>query len=171
MAGDSDPRRPRLFVILAAADNDVIGRDGDLPWRLPADLARFKQLTLGDPIVMGRRTFESIGRPLPGRRNVVLSRSLERAPDGVELYRSLSKAIAGLSESERIWIIGGADLYREALPSAERVYLTRVHAEVDGDVRFDGLDPSRWRLVSTESHPADERHAFPYSFELWERRS
>lgn len=164
----------RISIIVAVAENGVIGRGGQLPWRLSADLRRFKRLTMGHTIVMGRRTWESIGRQLPGRRMIVVSRQpgyrVEIA--GVATASSFDEALrlaADASEDE-VFIIGGAELYREALAHADRLYLTRVHAEVAGDTQFPPLELSQWRLLESESHTADAANEFPFTFELYERK-
>lgn len=172
-----------VSVIAAVAENGVIGRDGDLPWRLPADLQRFKALTWGHPMIMGRRTYDSIGRPLPGRRSIVLSRNPAAlgGAAGVtvagDLGNALEIAAAGLeprvdgdAEARQVFIIGGAEIYRQALPLADRLYLTRIHAEIDGETHFPALEAGEWRLVEAEAHPADARHAYPFTFERYERR-
>lgn len=161
----------RLTVIAAVADNGVIGRGNDIPWRLPEDWRRFKRTTMGHHLVMGRRTWESIGRPLPGRTTVVVSRGEPELPDEVDLAHSLDEALSlarGRGETE-CFVAGGAELYRRALPRADRLLLTRVHAAPEGDTRFPDWEPARWELVSRERHAADERHPFPFSFELYER--
>ena len=160
----------RLSLIAAVARNGVIGRDNDLPWRLSADLRHFRQLTTGHPIVMGRKTWESIGRPLPGRRNIVLSRDPDFVADGAEVFPALDEALGAVAEEEEVFIIGGAALYAGALPRADRLHLTRVDAEVEGDVHFPEFDGDRWVCVSRESHPADERNEYAYAFEVWEPR-
>ena len=152
--------RPRVCLIVAVADNGIIGRDGGLPWHLPDDLRRFKAVTSGHPIIMGRLTYESIGRPLPGRRNIVLSRDPEYRPAGVEMTGSFQAALAATADDEVVFVIGGAALFAETLPMADRIYLTRVHAAIEGDVWFPELDPQRWRLVSEELHGADSEHGF-----------
>ncbi len=161
--------RPLVTLIVAAADNGVIGRDNQLPWHLPDDLKRFKQLTLGKPIVMGRKTFESIGKPLPGRLNIVVTRDANYRRDGVIAVHDVPGALAAAGDAAEIMIIGGADLFRLFLPRARRVHLTRVHADIAGDVRWLDLDRREWHLVSSEPHGADERHAWPMSFEMWEK--
>lgn len=159
-----------LSLIVAMTPARVIGRDNGLPWHLPEDLKRFKALTLGKPIVMGRRTYESIGRPLPGRRNIVLSRRADFAPPGVEVVRSLDAALAAAGDAAEIMIIGGAELYASALPLATRLYVTEVHGDVDGDVRFPPIDPRDWREVEARSLPADARHAHAMTFRTLQRR-
>ncbi|HEX7011702.1 MAG TPA: type 3 dihydrofolate reductase [Steroidobacteraceae bacterium] len=158
-----------LSLLVAVAENDVIGRQNDLPWRLPDDLKRFKALSLGKPVIMGRRTYESIGRPLPGRTNIVVSRRPDLAIEGCIVVGSLDAAIAAAGEAPEILVIGGAEVFREALPRASRIYLTRVHAHVEGDVHFPALSPHEWREVEVQHHPADERHAHAFSFILLER--
>ncbi len=154
------------------ARNGVIGRAGGLPWRLPEDLRRFKALTLGKPIVMGRKTFDSIGRALPGRRNIVISRSAEPATRGeVCFVGSLAAALAAAGLADEIMVIGGSEIYRAALPHADRIYLTRVEAEVDGDVVFPDLPLQQWRTIASEHRPADSNHAYAMTFETLERIS
>jgi dihydrofolate reductase len=153
-----------LSVVVAADERGGIGRDGGLPWHLPEDLKRFKALTMGKPIVMGRRTWDSIGRPLPGRRSIVVSRQAGLEIAGAEVVGSLERALQLAADAPEVCVIGGAELYRLALPSAEFVHLTRVHATVEADTFLPALDPSEWQEVSSERHPADARHAHPYSF-------
>lgn len=160
-----------VALVVAVADNGTIGRDGALPWHLPDDLRRFKTITMGAPVVMGRRTFESIGRPLPGRHNIVVTRNPAWRAEGVTPVADLPAALAVAGDAPQVMIIGGAALYAEALPLAQRLYLTRVHAVVEGDVRFPPLAPRDWRVVSSERHAADARHAYPMSFEVLERLS
>ncbi len=161
----------RLSVIAAVAENGVIGRDNDLPWRLPADLKRFKRTTVGHHLLMGRRTFESIGRPLPGRTTVVISRGRPELPDGVRLAASLEEAIeiAAAADDDEAFVAGGAEIFREALGRADRLYLTRVEAEVEGDRFFPELDEGAWRLISSDRRDADERNAYPLDFRILER--
>ena len=162
----------RLSLIAAVADNGTIGRDNDLPWRLPDDFRRFKALTMGHHLLMGRKTWESIGRPLPGRTTVVISRRPLTVPAGVELAASVDSAleVAALAGDDEAFVVGGAEIYRQLLSRADRIYLTRVHAEVDGDVRFPEFDETDWRLVAQEEHGADERHALPFTFVTYDRR-
>ena len=163
-----------LSFVVARADNGVIGRDGGLPWHLPADLRHFKRLTVGKPVVMGRRTFESIGKPLPGRHNIVLTRDPAWRAAGVTVVPNLAEAVAaaGLQQGARpdeVMIIGGAAVYAEALPSARRVYLTEVHAAPDGDTVLPAFDPATWTETAREDHDADG-DAPAYSFVTLERR-
>ena len=153
-------------MIVAVASNGVIGRGGELPWRLPDDLARFKALTMGHHLIVGRRTWESIGRPLPGRRMVVISRGAPELPPEVSLAGSLDEALdlAAAAGEEEAFVGGGAALFAEALPRADRIYLTRVLADVPGDVLLPDFDETRWREVAREHHPADERHAYSLVF-------
>lgn len=157
-------------AIVAVADNGVIGRGGGLPWRLPEDLKRFKSLTMGHALLMGRRTHESIGRALPGRRNFVLSRNPGWRSPGCETVASPEAALARLDASQRLFVIGGAEVYRACWPLVRRVELTEVHAEVPGDTRLEGLDRCEWRETFREDHAADARHAHAYSFVTLERR-
>ncbi|MFW6335890.1 MAG: dihydrofolate reductase [Phycisphaeraceae bacterium] len=160
---------PELTLIAAVADNGVIGRGGDLPWRLPDDLKRFKRLTMGKPVILGRKTYQSIGRPLPGRTMIVLSRSADAGayPAEVRLAGTLDEAMRRVDEADDAagaMVIGGAAVYELAMPRAERMHLTHVHAEVEGDVFFPGFDASAWRVESEEHHPADERHGYAFTF-------
>lgn len=154
----------RRSLIVARARNGVIGRDNALPWRLPADLAFFKRTTMGAPIVMGRKTWESIGRPLPGRPNIVVSRTLANLPPGVVVAPDLASAFAAAAPADEVFVIGGAQLYAEALPLVDRIYVTEVGADVEGDTYFPPLDRSAWVMTSMGDHPADERHAWPMHF-------
>ena len=156
----------KITLVVAASENGVIGRDGDLPWRLPADLARFKRVTMGRPIVMGRRTWESIGRPLPGRSNLVLSRKPGYEAAGCRVVSALGEAIlaATAEGAEEMMVIGGEALYAEALPVADQILLTRVHAVLEGDTYFPPLDQDARAVTAVERHEADERNEYPYSF-------
>ncbi len=162
---------PVLTLVVAVADNGVIGRENGLPWHLPEDLKRFKRVTLGKPVVMGRKTFESIGRPLPGRQNIVVTRDPSYRREGVTVVNDVDAALLAAGDAAEVMIIGGAELFRAFLPRAGRVHLTRVHGNVAGDVHWPPLDEGRWQRVQRESHPADERHAYPMTFEVWEKRA
>ncbi len=162
---------PRVTLIVAMTDDGVIGLDGQLPWRLPEDLRRFKAQTLGKPVIMGRKTFESIGRPLPQRHNIVLTRQRDFSvgDPAVTIVADVESALRAAGEVPEVMIIGGAEIYRLALPLAERLVLTRVHASVRGDTYFPPIEPTNWRLVSSEQYPADEKHAYSMTFEDLER--
>lgn len=156
-------------IIVATSKNNVIGRDGGIPWHLSADLKRFKSLTTGHPIVMGRRTFESIGRPLPGRRNIVITRSTG-AIDGCDIVKSVEDLLNDKTLEGNVFIIGGGEIYKQFLPYAKKVYLTEVDSEItDGDTFFPELNPMEWIEVGRESHEADEKNDFNYSFVDYER--
>ncbi len=161
----------KISLIVAAAENGVIGRKNELPWRLSADLRRFKDLTMGHAIVMGRKTYESIGRPLPGRRMIVITRQTNYVAAGAEVVGSLEDAlnIAPQQGDDEAFIIGGAEIFARAMPLAQRLYLTRVHANVDGDVHFPPFDPGGWRQLAAQRHDADAKNEHPYSFEVYER--
>jgi dihydrofolate reductase len=161
---------PRLVGVVAMARNGVIGRDGGLPWRLPDDLRRFKAITMGKPILMGRRTFESLRRPLPGRENIVLTRAMNWTAEGVSVVHSLDEALEAAGAATEVMVIGGAEIYALAWPRLDRLELTEVHGEVEGDTRLDVFDPADWREAARERHPADGRHALPFSFVTLERR-
>ena len=156
----------RLTLVVAAAENGVIGRDGALPWHLPADLGHFKRSTLGKPILMGRKTHQSIGRALPGRLNLVLTRQADYPAPGCELVHSLDQAVARAARegAEELMIIGGAGLYREAMGRADRILLTRVHGVFDGDTCLSDIDPAEWIEVSRRRYEADAANAVAMSF-------
>jgi dihydrofolate reductase len=157
-------------MLVAIAENDVIGRDNALPWRLPEDLRRFKAITLGNNVLMGRKTHESIGRALPGRRNIILTHRADYRAEGCVAVRSLDEARAAAQPDRPILVIGGAEIYRLCLPFTRRIHLTIVHTVIErGDARFDGWRDARWRERGRESRPADATHAFPYSFVTLER--
>lgn len=158
------PVAPRLVAVVAMARNGVIGRDNALPWRLPDDLRHFKALTWGKPILMGRRTFESLGRPLPGRLNLVLTRDRAWRAGGVTTVHSLAEALAAAGSAPEIMVIGGAEVYALCWPATTCIELTEVHADIQGDARLDSFDRSAWREVAREDHAADARHAYPFSF-------
>lgn len=159
-----------VSIVVAAAANNVIGKDGALPWRLPEDLKHFKRLTMGKPIVMGRLTHESIGRPLPGRRNIVITRQPDYAAEGCEVVTSPAAALDAAADAEETMIIGGGAIYRELLPLAARVYLTRVQTRPEGDVFFPELREEEWQLVEREEFAASgDRRPYDFSFEVWRR--
>ncbi len=159
-----------ISIIVATSMNNVIGVQGDLPWKLSDDLKRFKQLTLGKPIVMGRLTWESIGRPLPGRQNIVLTRQVDFAADGCDVVASPAAALAVAGNAEEIMIIGGGQVYELFMPKASRLYVTRVHATVDGDAYFPAIDEATWQLVDREPHEADDVNQYAFEFRTYERQ-
>ncbi|RZT41512.1 dihydrofolate reductase [Cupriavidus agavae] len=157
-----------LTLIVARARNGVIGRDNTLPWRLPEDLQHFKRTTLGAPIIMGRKTWDSIGRPLPGRRNIVVSRNRDLKLDGAEVVGSLEDAQRLCVGVDQVFLIGGAQLYAEALPSADRLIVTEIDADVAGDAFFPAVDRSTWQEKARETHRS-EANGFDYAFVTYER--
>ena len=161
----------RVCLIVAAARNGVIGRRGEIPWRLPDDQRFFKDLTTGHCVVMGRKTFESLGRRLPDRKNIVLSRGLHEAVPGVEYVSDLAAALerARSLDVTECFIAGGEAVYLEGMKSADRIYLTRVDAEPEGDTHFGEIDEAEWKCVEREAHAMDERHAHSFVFETWDR--
>lgn len=159
-----------VSIIVATDERGAIGRDGGLPWRLPDDLRRFKALTMGKPIVMGRKTWDSIGKPLPGRHNIVVTRDAGLALEGATVVNSLDAAIAAAGDVPEICIIGGAEIYRLALPATDVIHLTRVHAAVVADTYFPELAPGQWDEEVLEQHAADDRHAFAFSYVVQRRR-
>ena len=159
---------PRLNLIAALGKNGVIGIGNRLPWQLPDDLRHFKALTLGHPVLMGRKTFESLGRPLPGRRNIVITRNAHYRPEGAEVAGSIEQALALCQGAQEVFFIGGADIYRQALPLAERLHLTEVDASPAGDAFFPAFDRARWR-ESARVGRRDEGSGLGYAFVTYER--
>lgn len=158
-----------LSIIAALSDNRVIGRDNQLPWRMPADLAHFKRLTMGRPIIMGRRTWESLPGLLPHRTHIVLTRDRHYVAEGGFVVHSIEEALGFAGDAEELMVIGGANLYEQTLPLASRMYLTLIHEQVDGDTRFPDYPEMDWREVSRESHVPDDRNPHAYSFVELER--
>jgi dihydrofolate reductase len=158
-----------ISLIVAMAANRVIGRQNKLPWRLPNDLRRFRALTLGKPVIMGRKTFESIGRPLDGRHNIVVSRNPDYRAEGCTVVQSPEAALAAAGSAAESFVIGGADLYAQFLLRADRLYLTLVHAHLEGDAYFPPFDQTQWQEIEREERQADGRHAFDYTFLVLER--
>jgi dihydrofolate reductase len=166
-----------IAVFVAMAENGVIGKDNGLPWRLPSDLKRFKAATMGKPLVMGRKTFESIGRILPGRLTVVVTRDPAFRAEGAEIVGSLPEAFRlatsrarCMAGADEICVVGGGEIYRQALDFADRLYVTHVLAKVEGDTRFPEIDPLRWRLVRSEDHPAGAGDTHATRYAVYERR-
>lgn len=158
-----------LSLVVAMDENRLIGVDGGLPWKLSNDLKQFKRLTVGKIVLMGRKTWQSLGRPLPDRENWVLTRDSSFRADGARVFSELADAVREAGDRE-LMVIGGAEIYREALPLANRIFLTRVHAKVKGDTWFPEVDAAAWRETAREDHPADDRHAYAYSFVTLERK-
>lgn len=160
--------RPVIQLVVAYSDNRVIGKDNALPWRLPSDLAHFKRTTMGKPIIMGRKTWESLGRPLPGRPNLVVSRNPHYAADGAQVFDTLDAALKACGDHQHVCVIGGEQLFRLALPSAQEIVATEVHADIDGDTWFPPLDPSHWQEAQRQPQPAE--NGLDYDFVLYRRR-
>ena len=158
-----------ISLVVAASENGAIGLDGQLPWRLPDDLRYFKRLTSGKPVLMGRTTYESIGRPLPDRLNIVMTRNKDFSAPGCEIAASAEEAVELAGQADEIMVIGGATIYEQFESIADRIYLTRVHAHVDGDAFFATPDSAAWQQTSSEHHQADERHAYGFDFLVYER--
>lgn len=158
-----------LSIITAMDNNRLIGKDNALPWKVPADLQFFKKVTMFKPIIMGRKTFESIGRPLPGRRNIIITRDQEFTAEGCELVYSPAMAIEAVQDVEEAMIIGGANIYQQFLEKADRLYLTKVLGEFEGDAWFPEIDFSQWGLTEKQDHKADEKNECDYSFQTFDR--
>lgn len=161
-----------LSLLVAADETDVIGKNNGLPWRLPNDLRYFKNLTWGMPILMGRKTFESIGRPLPGRQSIVITRNEEWQREGVAAVHSVPEAVekAKTSGAKEIFVIGGAEIFHTAFAAAGRIYLTRIHHRFEGDTYFPSVDENEWLLAKRVFCTKDEKNAYDHTFEVWERR-
>lgn len=164
----------RISLVVAHSTNRVIGREGDMPWRLSNDLKHFRQLTMGHSMVMGRRTFDSIGRALPGRQTIVLTRNREFFHPDVRVVDSWKSAVREVEQSEEfrreeLFVVGGAQIYALALPHTDRIYLTEIHAEIDGDTFFPNIPPEQWSEISREQHSADARNDHAHSFIVLDR--
>ena len=161
-----------VSLIVAMSSNRVIGRDGDLPWHLPADLRHFKKTTMGHHLIIGRATWDEVGKPLPGRTMVVVTRNRDFSADGVLVAHSVEEALALARDDNEPFIGGGAEIYRQALAAdvVDRLYITRVHARVEGDTFFPPIDLDQWLLADRVDHPADKKNEHPYTFERYDRR-
>lgn len=159
-----------ISLVVAAATNNTIGIDGKLPWHLPNDMKHFKNVTWGMPVIMGRKTFESLGKPLPGRKNIVITRQPGWKKEGVVVVKSIEDAlfVARETDAKEVMVIGGGEIYKVLYEKAKRIYMTRVEAEPAGDTFFPSID-QQWFLVSQKNHEADEKNAYNYSFQEWER--
>jgi dihydrofolate reductase len=158
-----------LSMIVAHANDRVIGKNNDMPWHLPADLAYFKKTTLGKPIIMGRKTFQSIGRPLPGRKNIVISRDDTYQVEGVEVVNSVAAALALVIESEEVMVIGGGAIYQHCLAAAQRLYITHIYADIDGDTYFPEYNLAVWKKVASDIRPSDEKNQYQLDFSVYEK--
>jgi dihydrofolate reductase len=162
-----------INLVVAASENNVIGNDNKLLWHLPKDLAFFKNITWAMPVIMGRKTYESMGRPLKGRTNIVITSNKEFNPgNGVVTAQSIENAVeeSSKTDAKECYVIGGGEIYKLSLPVAHRIYMTRVHSELQGDTFFPPIDESQWTLTSSTSFEADQKHAFPFSFQIWQRK-
>jgi dihydrofolate reductase len=162
----------KISLVVAVSENQVIGKDNQLLWRLPNDMKFFKNTTWAMPVIMGRKTFASLGKALKGRTNIVITRNPSWSAEGVQCAPSLEQALVLAQDTDalEVFVIGGGEIYREAMPLAHRIYLTRVHAAFEGDTYFPVLESSDWKKVSELDFTADEQHAYAYSFQVWERR-
>lgn len=158
-----------LSMIVAHADNRIIGKNNDMPWHLPADLAYFKKATLGKPIIMGRKTYESIGRPLPGRKNIVITRDSNYQAQGIDVVHSVADALALVSDVEEAMVIGGGAIYQHCLPEAQRLYITHINADIEGDTYFPEYDLKDWQIVVSDVKEADEKNEYQLCFNVYER--
>ncbi len=164
-----------LSMIVATADNNIIGKDNDMPWHLPADLAYFKKVTLGKPIIMGRKTYESIGRALPGRRNIVISRDANYSAKDIDTVISVEQALAlvdgsdGSDAVEEVMVIGGGAIYKHCLPNADRLYVTHIKAAIDGDTKFPHFDDGSWQKMSSELRVSDNKNVYDLDFCVYQR--
>ncbi|MBV8253201.1 MAG: dihydrofolate reductase [Chitinophaga sp.] len=160
-----------VSIIVAASENNAIGINGQLPWRIADDMKYFKDTTTGKPIVMGRKTFESLGKPLPNRPNIVITRQMDYAPVGTIVVDSLQAGLdrAKTYDVQEVFITGGGEIFEQAMDITDRIYMTRVYAVVPGDAFFPEIDGNKWELVSDERHEADERNQYPFSFQIWEK--
>ena len=161
-----------ISLLVAAAENNAIGKNNQLLWHLPNDLKFFKNTTWGMPVIMGRKTFEAVNKPLPGRFNIVITRQADWNADGVIVATDLNNALqkAKATNCNEIFVIGGGEIYKQAMELADTIYLTRVHANIDGDTFFPIIDESKWQLTTNQDFGVDEKHAFAYSFQTWKRK-
>ena len=158
-----------ISIVVAASANNVIGVDGQLPWRLPEDLKHFKAITMGKPMIMGRTTFDAIGRALPGRQSIVLTRQADFVAEGCDVVSSIDAALDATGDAEEVMVIGGGEIYRQFLPKADRIYMTRIQAEIAGDTTFPELDMTEWSVVAVEEYPAGDEREFGFEIETLER--
>ncbi|MDH4072115.1 MAG: type 3 dihydrofolate reductase [Gammaproteobacteria bacterium] len=159
----------KISIVVATSANNVIGVDGGLPWHLPEDLKRFRQITMGKPMIMGRATFESIGRALPGRKSIVLTRQPDFEAEGCVVVPSIEAALKAAGDADEVMVIGGGEIYRQFLARADRIYLTRLQAELEGDTTFPELDMDEWEVVAVEEYPAGDERELGFDVETMER--
>lgn len=160
-----------LSLVVAAAENNAIGKDNQLLWCLPNDMKFFKNVTWGLPVIMGRKTYESLGKPLAGRTNIVITHKKDWQPEGVIVVNSLDAAVAaaGETDAKEAAIIGGGEIYKQSIDRADKIFITRVHTIIEGDTYFPAINEKNWKLISNQDLPADEKHAYSYSFQVWGR--
>lgn len=162
-----------INLVVAATENNVIGKDNKLLWHLPKDLTFFKNTTWAMPVIMGRKTYESMGKPLPGRTNIIITSNADYSPgNGVITVTSIDNAVeeSGKTDAKECYIIGGGEIFKQVMPRADRIYMTRVHTTLDGDTFFPKISENEWLLASDTRFEADAKHAFPYSFQIWQRK-
>jgi dihydrofolate reductase len=162
-----------INLVVAASENNVIGKDNKLPWHLPNDLSFFKNITWSMPVIMGRKTYESMGKPLKGRTNIVVTANKDfSATNGVVTVHSIEEAVreSAKTDAKECYVIGGGQIFRNLMPDARRIYMTRVHTQLQGDTFFPAIDEQQWQLSWSMSFNADEKHAYPYTFEIWQRK-
>jgi len=162
-----------ISFIVAVSENNVIGKNNKLPWRLPTDMKYFKNITWAMPVIMGRKSYESLGEPLRGRANIVVTRNKDWKAEGVQIVQSIDQAInvAAQTDAKEIFILGGGEIFAAALPSADRIYLTRVHENFDGDAFFPELKKEEWNLVSNRDCPPNDKNSYALSFQVWQRNN
>ncbi|THE10388.1 dihydrofolate reductase [Bacillus timonensis] len=159
-----------ISLLLAMDKNQLIGKDNDLPWRLPADLAYFKRVTMGHPIIMGRKTYDSIGRPLPGRENIIVTRDTSYKAEGCMVIHSIEEIVKMSEETQQeLFVIGGAEIFKEILPNTDRLYITEIDEEFEGDTYFPAFDKSEWKVISKEKGIKDEKNPYEYTFFVYEK--
>jgi dihydrofolate reductase len=159
----------KLAIIVATDEQGLIGKDNDLPWKLSADLQYFRRVTMGKPLIMGRNTHESIGRALPGRKNIIITKNEAYQAEGCTVVHSITDALMACEQVEEVMVMGGASLYEQLLPSADKLYLTQVHASLAGDTWFPTWNKNAWSEISREDHLADEKNDYAYSFIIYEK--
>lgn len=161
-----------IAMVVAASTNNVIGKNNQLVWNLPNDTRFFKNITWGFPVIMGRKTFEALGKPLAGRTNIVITRQSNWTAEGTTTAKDLEDAVAkaAATNAKQLFVIGGGEIYKQSMPIADTIYITRVHTTVEGDAHFPVIEAHEWQLESNEDFPADEKHAFAYSFQVWKKR-